>query len=85
MDWFVYIIHCSDDSFYTGITTDLDRRFSQHACAKGAKYFRARQPLKIVYQESGHCRSSASKREIVIKKLSRNEKMQLMGAATNEA
>jgi len=74
MSWLVYIIICSDNTLYTGITTDLQRRFDQHAAGRGAKYFRGRKPLQIVYQESGHTRSSASIREAEIKTLSRIEK-----------
>ncbi len=81
--WFVYIIHCTDDSLYTGITTDIERRYKQHGLQRGAKYFRGRQPKKLVYQENGHNRSSASKREIAIKKLSRANKLQLI--ATQQA
>ena len=77
MNWQVYIIHCSDGSFYTGITTDLERRFRQHASGHGAKYFRGRQPLHIVYHEQGHSRSSAASREAQIKTMSRTEKMKL--------
>ncbi len=76
--WFVYIIHCTDNSLYTGITTDVERRYKQHSLQLGAKYFRGRQPKKLVYQESGHNRSTASKREIEIKKLSRANKLQLI-------
>ncbi len=78
--WFVYIIHCSDDSLYTGITTDLERRYKQHSQQQGAKYFRGRQPKELVYQESGHNRSTASKREMEIKKLSRLNKLQLIAS-----
>jgi len=78
--WFVYIIHCSDDSLYTGITTDLERRYKQHSQQQGAKYFRGRQPKELVYQEDGHNRSTASKREIEIKKLSRVNKLQLIAS-----
>jgi len=78
--WFVYIIHCSDDSLYTGITTDLERRYKQHSQQQGAKYFRGRQPKELVYQEGGHNRSTASKREIEIKKLSRVNKLQLIAS-----
>ena len=67
MNWHVYIILCSDDSLYTGITTAMDRRFDQHATGRGAKYFRGRQPSRVVYLESGHTRSSAGKREAEIK------------------
>lgn len=84
MHWQVYIILCTDDSLYTGITNDVVRRFSQHADRQGAKYFRGRQPKQLVYVESGHDRSSASKREIVIKKLSRLEKLQLLAADSNK-
>jgi putative endonuclease len=67
MNWHVYIILCSDDSLYTGITTDMNRRFTQHASGRGARYFRGRQPRRVVYLESGHTRSSAGKREAEIK------------------
>ncbi len=79
-NWFVYIIHCSDDSFYTGISTDVERRFAQHAMQQGAKYFRARKPRQLVFQESGYDRSSATRREIEIKKLSRDNKKKLIAA-----
>jgi len=69
MNWQVYIILCSDDSLYTGITTDVERRFAQHLAGTGAKYFRGRSPCRIVYLESGHNRSSASRREVEIKRL----------------
>jgi putative endonuclease len=76
-NWAVYIILCSDNSLYTGITNDLQRRFKQHCKAQGAKYFRGRQPVKIVFAEGGHDRSSASKRECAIKRLSHAEKLSL--------
>jgi putative endonuclease len=69
---------------YTGITTDLEKRYQQHIAQKGAKYFRGRQPKKLVYQESGHNRSSASKREIEIKKLLRSDKIQLILSKENQ-
>jgi putative endonuclease len=78
MNWLVYIILCSDDTFYTGITTDLQRRFSQHASGQGAKYFRGRRPLEIVYREAGHTRSSAAKREREIKGMDRSVKLALI-------
>jgi putative endonuclease len=83
MSWHVYIIRCSDNSFYTGITTDVDRRFQQHADGSGAKYFRGRQPADIVYLESAHSRSSASKREIQIKSMNRAEKEKLVSTYCN--
>lgn len=69
------MIEVSDGSYYTGITTDVDRRFDEHcSSAVGAKYFNGRSPVKVIYQELGHSRSSASKREYEIKKLSRRQK-----------
>jgi len=79
MDWTVYIIRCDDDSLYTGITTDLDRRFLEHRDQpRGAKYFSGRKPMEVVYMENGHTRSSASRREAAIKKLRRYEKIALI-------
>lgn len=75
--WSVYMILCSDSSLYTGITTDVDRRFHQHASQKGAKYFRSRRPERIVFVEAGHSRASASRREAAIKKLKREDKLRL--------
>lgn len=83
MNWQVYIILCSDNSLYTGITTDLQRRFNQHASGSGARYFRGRQPVQIVYHESGHTRSTASRRETEIKRLPRIEKRFLISSAAN--
>jgi putative endonuclease len=84
MNWLLYIILCSDDSLYTGITTDLERRLRQHAAGKGAKYFRARRPVEVVYLETGHSRSSASRREARIKRLSRDEKLLLVRTAAGQ-
>jgi len=84
MNWQVYIILCTDNSLYTGITTDLERRFRQHADSQGAKYFRGRRPGEVVYLECGHTRSSASKREAAIKKLLRADKLRLIASNSNE-
>jgi len=81
MQWFVYIILCSDDSLYTGITTDPERRFRQHADGTGAKYFRGRRPVRIAFCEGGHTRSSAATRELQIKHLNRDAKAGLIAAA----
>ena len=79
MDWKVYIIRCDDGTLYTGVTTDLERRFREHRdLSCGAKYFNGRKPLEVVYSETGHTRSSACKREAAIKKLSRDEKLSLI-------
>ncbi len=78
LNWFVYMISCCDGSLYTGITTDVERRFKQHAEQKGAKYFRSCRPERIVFVESGHNRRSASQREAEIKKLKRADKLELV-------
>lgn len=78
-DWSVYIIEASDASLYTGISTDPERRFAEHAeGAKGARYFGGRAPMRIVYREDGHDRSSASRREAEIKRMSRAHKLGLI-------
>ena len=84
MNWQVYIILCTDNSLYTGITTDVVRRFRQHAGSKGAKYFRGRRPGEVVYLEGRHTRSTASKREADIKKLLRADKLRLIASNCNE-
>ena len=79
-EWWVYIIACSDGSLYTGITTDRERRIAEHNDSKkGAKYTRNRRPVDLVYSEMHPDRSTASKREYEIKKLSRAEKLKLIG------
>jgi len=84
MDWTVYIIRCSDNTLYTGVTTGLERRFQEHLNhPRGAKYFNGREPLEVVYSENGHTRSSACQREAAIKKLSRDEKLRLVEACRN--
>ncbi len=79
--WFVYILKCSDASLYTGVTTDVDRRFREHKEGKtGAKYTRGRFPIEIVFRETWASRSEAQVREAAIKKLTRNEKIALIRA-----
>ena len=83
MNWQVYIIICKDNSLYTGITTDVQRRFAQHLTGTGAKYFRGHSPLRLVYLEDGHDRSSASRREAEIKKLRPEDKRRLIESPEN--
>ena len=76
--YYVYILQCADDTLYTGITTELKRRIQEHNSSdKGAKYTRVRRPVKLVYEEKHKDRSSASKREYEIKKMSRKDKFEL--------
>ncbi len=84
MNWSVYIILCTDNTLYTGIAIDVFMRFNQHASGRGAKYFRGRQPKQLVYIESGHNRSSATKREIDLKKMSRKEKSRIIASEINK-
>ncbi len=84
MNWQVYIILCSDNSLYTGVTTNIERRFLQHKNGKGAKYFRAHQPVRLLYRESGHNRSTAATRERKIKGMRQSEKYLLALSDINE-
>lgn len=74
--WFLYIILTHNNKLYTGITTDIERRFQEHSkdVKKGAKFLKANTPSQIVYTETFENRSQATKREIEIKKLSRKQK-----------
>jgi putative endonuclease len=76
--WLVYILKCSDCSFYTGITNDINHRIKQHDLGLGAKYTKGRGPFVLLFIQEYENRSLASKRESEIKKLSRNEKKTLI-------
>ncbi len=82
--WLVYVLRCSDDTLYTGVTTDVERRVNEHNADNkvAAKYTRIRRPVKLVYTESCANRSAALKREHGIKKLSRQQKELLISGAT---
>lgn len=76
--YFVYIVKCMDGSLYTGITTNLDRRIAEHNSGKGAKYTRFRAPVHLVYSERQEDRADASRRELEIKSLSRQDKLKMI-------
>lgn len=76
--YYVYILLCKDKSLYTGITTDVNRRFSEHKEGKGGHYTTSRGVVKVLYKEKKKNRSLASKREYEIKKWSRKEKLALL-------
>lgn len=76
--WFVYILLCADDTYYTGITVNLDSRLSAHKSGTGAKYTRAHGAIKIVFFEEHKNQKEAATREAEIKKLSRKEKVNLV-------
>lgn len=75
--YFVYMLECSDKSIYTGIATDVERRFKEHQQGTGAAYTRSRKPRRIIYSEAAVDRSAALKREAAIKRLPRDEKIAL--------
>ena len=77
--YYLYILECADKTLYTGITTDLKRREREHNESKlGAKYTSVRRPVKVVYSRRFRNRSNASKMEAQIKKLNRQEKIDLI-------
>lgn len=83
----VYILHCSDDTLYTGITNDLKARIAAHNSGKGARYTAGRRPVRLIYVETAVSRSAALKREWTLKRYSRQKKMALAaaGEARNKA
>ena len=78
MNWLMYMLECSDNSIYTGITNNLEERLKKHQSGNGAKYLRGRLPIKLVYKENFINRSEATKREIYIKKMNKKEKKYLI-------
>ncbi len=78
MKWVVYILECSDNSLYTGITNDMERRLEEHRTGRGAKYTKHRRPLRVRYSENQGTKSAALKREAAIKSLDRVEKLALI-------
>ena len=80
MDWKVYIVKCSDKTFYTGITNNIKLRLETHNLGKGAKYTKSRLPVILVYLEPVDDKISALRREIEIKKLNRSQKINLINS-----
>ncbi len=82
--WWVYLILTESEQLYTGIATDPERRFREHLAtfegsgSKGAKFFRGQRPIKLIYRETAETRSAATRREIAIKKLSKDKKWRLI-------
>lgn len=75
---YAYVLLCSDGTFYTGATNDIDKRVGLHNLGKGAKYTRGRRPVRLVYCEETDSLKSAMKREREIKKLTREKKSELI-------
>ena len=78
---YTYIVKCSDETFYTGWTNDLEKRIEMHNSGKGAKYTKARLPVELVYYEAFDTKEEVMSREWHIKRLSRSEKQKLIEAA----
>lgn len=77
--WYVYMVICNDQTIYTGIAKDLQKRLAEHnSGVNGAKYTRSRRPVKLVFQEKQPSRSAATKRELQLKKMTRAKKLQLI-------
>lgn len=80
--WYIYIVKCSDDTLYTGITKDLDKRIAQHNNGKGAKYTKGRGPVILINHFKRYSKSEALKLEYKIKQLSKEDKLALTDART---
>jgi putative endonuclease len=82
--WYVYIVKCKDNSLYTGISTNPEKRLSDHNRGKGARYTRPRRPVKLLYTEEYETKSEALKREIEIKDFSTGNKGKLVKLGTGQ-
>jgi putative endonuclease len=85
MACFCYIVECADGSFYTGWTTDPERRVKDHNGGRGGRYTRSRRPVRMVFLEQQPDRSKALKREIRIKRMTRSRKLKLIAEASRES
>ena len=83
--WYLYILRCGDGTLYTGITNNLEKRLEAHRTGKGAKYTRGRGPLELIYREICEDHSHALKRELEVKKLSRQQKEYMIKNHKQEA
>jgi putative endonuclease len=78
---YIYIVECADGTLYTGWTTDLARRVATHNAGRGADYTRGRRPVRLVYWEEHSSRTSARRRELILKRMKRARKLSLIAAA----
>lgn len=78
MKYYVYIILCENGALYTGIATDVERRFREHEAGKGSAYTRANKPVKVLYKEEFSNRGEALRREAEIKSWQRKKKLELI-------
>ncbi len=82
--FYCYLLECGDGTYYTGWTTDPRRRAAEHNAGRGARYTRARRPVRLAYVEALPTRSAAQRREIALKKLSRAQKERLIHQASRD-
>ena len=80
MEWTVYILKCADETLYTGVTNDIDKRLAMHESGKGAKYTKGRGPFLLIHTESFATKGDALRREIEIKSYPRAQKILLVKA-----
>ena len=79
VNWYVYMVRCADDTLYTGVTTDIERRLREHnESARGARYTRSRRPVTVVWQEQSTSRAAACRREYEVRHLNRLQKLSLV-------
>ena len=83
--WYLYILRCRDDTLYTGITTNVEKRLEAHSSGRGAKYPRGRGPLELVYRETCGTHSDALKRELAVKRMTRAKKQALIRTFSQSA
>ena len=83
MTWYVYMARCADGSIYCGISNDVDARIKTHNDGKGAKYTRARLPIKLVWKEAQQDKIAAMQREYEIKNIHRNRKLEMINDYQN--
>jgi putative endonuclease len=84
--WYVYMLHCSDGTLYTGVTTDLERRLREHNRGpRGARYTRARRPVTLAYHEVAASRAAACRREWELRQLSRGQKQALVSSRATDS
>jgi putative endonuclease len=86
-EWYVYMVRCADDSLYTGIATDVERRVGEHNAggALGARYTRGRRPVRLVYQEAVVSRAAAASREYALKRLCKADKEALVASVSGRS
>jgi len=81
--WHLYLIECADGSYYTGVTTDVERRYDQHLNGSGARYTRSHKPVRLLASCAVGTRSEAQKAELAVKKLPKEDKLAAVSMASS--